>query len=164
VGFSAYNMSKVQALGDSFIALTSVLEPLVADHAIEIKLARENALISMWANIGGIEYLPDVWTMLDGMKGIDAKLDLAIEDFEEAYAAALLNEGSSSRFKDIPQGTCIHFPPNYSIYECQAWEWARSYPYTGVGLDLIAESSWNQCLLEYYGWPPGTQSGMVISA
>ncbi len=164
VGFSAYDMSKVQALGDSFIALTSVLEPLVADHAIEIKLARESALISMWANIGGIEYLPDVWTMLDGMKGIDAQLDLAIEDFEEAYAAALLNEGSSSRFKDIPQGTCIHFPPNYSIYECQAWEWARSYPYTGIGLDLIAESSWNQCLLEYYGWPPGTQSGMVISA
>lgn len=162
VGFSAFDMSKVQAMGDSFIALTKVLEPLVSEHAIEIKRARENALISMWANIGGIEYLPDLMTMMDGIKGLDPKLDTAIACFEVAYDEALMRDGSSWRFKEIPQGACIHFPPNFSIYDCQAWEWARQYPYTGIGLDLVAQSSWNQCLLEYYGWPPGTQSGVAI--
>ena len=48
-------------------------------------------------------------------------------------------------------GLNINFPPSLSQYNSVSYPWERQFVYTQVGLDLIAESSWNDCLMAYYG-------------
>jgi hypothetical protein len=35
-------------------------------------------------------------------------------------------------------------------YNMNGWAWARQFIYDGVELDLVAESSWVDCLMTYY--------------
>jgi hypothetical protein len=158
ITISAFNMSLVDELGDRFIELTEVLEPLVEDHADEIKEARDLAVDGKWANIGGWEYLADVYTLFEGLAGIDSGLDLAIAAFLEAFDASLVNEGNSWRFNDVPQGLVIHFPPILALYDSKSWEWAQQFVYHDIGLDLVDESAWASCLMEYYFSAPGNQN------
>jgi len=158
IALSAFDMSLVDELGVSFIDLTEVLEPLVADNADTIKAARDYALIGKWANIGGWEYLPDAYTLFEGMMGVDSALDDAITAFLEAFDAALVNEGNSERFGDVPSGLNIHFPPSLALYNGESWKWLKQFVYHDIGLDLVDESRWYQCLMEYYFSEDGLQN------
>ena len=155
---SAFDMSLVDEMGERFMELTEVLEPLVSTHSEEVKAARDLAVDGKWANIGGWEYLADAYTLFEGLKGIDSSLDAAIDDFLEAFDAALVNEGDSWRFNDIPHGLVIHFPPILALYDSKSWEWAQQFVYHDIGLDLVDQSAWVACLMEYYLAPPGNQS------
>ena len=155
---SAFDISLVDEMGERFMELTEALEPLVATHADEIKAARDLAVDGKWANIGGWEYLADAYTLFEGLKGIDPSLDLAIDGFLEAFDAALVNEGDSWRFNDIPHGLVIHFPPILALYDSKSWEWAQQFVYHDIGLDLVDQSAWVACLMEYYLAPPGNQN------
>lgn len=157
VALSAFDMSLVDELGAAFIRMTEVLEPLVADNAATVTEARDYALTGMWANIGGWEFLPDAYTLFQGLKGIDSELDLAIDEFLAAFDAALLNSDSSPRFAGIPQGLNIHFPHNLALYNGVSWQWAMQFVYHDIGLDLVEESSWVSCMMEYYFSAPGKQ-------
>jgi len=157
VALSAFDMSLVDELGEAFMAMTEVLRPLVADNADTIKAARDYALDGKWANIGGWEYVPDAYTLFEGMLGIDPVLDHAIGEFLAAFDAALVNEGSSDRFGEVPRGLNINFPPCLANYNSASWEWAKQFVYHDIGLDIIENSSWAQCLMEYYFSDPGEQ-------
>jgi hypothetical protein len=157
VALSAFDMSLMDELGSAFIEMTEVLEPLVADNADQIKAAWDYALVGKWANIGGWEYLPDAWSLFEGMRGMDGELDIAIDNFQAAFEAALVNEGNSWRFEDVPHGLNIHFPPSLASYDSESWKWAQQFVYHDIGLDLVEESSWVSCLMEYYFSSPGTQ-------
>lgn len=158
VAFSAFDMSLVDELGEAFIDMTKVLEPLVADNADTIKAAWDYALMGNWANIGGWEYLPDAYSLFGGMMGVDPALDLAIGAFQEAFDAALVNEGSSERFGEVPSGLNIHFPPSLATYNGESWKWLKQFVYHDIGLDLVDESRWYQCLMEYYFSEDGLQN------
>lgn len=157
VSFSAFDMSLVDELGEAFMDMTEVLEPLVSANAEVIGEAWDHALIGMWANVGGWEYLPDVYTLFSDLKGIDSELDVAIDAFLAAFDAALVNNGSSPRFDDVPSGLNINFPPNLALYNGESWKWAMQFVYHDIGLDLVDGSSWVNCLMEYYFSAPGTQ-------
>ena len=157
VAFSAFDMSCVDELGTSFINVTEALEPLVAENADAIKAAWDHALIGKWANIGGWEYLPDTRTLFGDLLGIDDNLDTAIAEFMIAFDAALVNEGNSARFDDVPSGLNINFPPSLASYNGESWKWAMQFVYHDIGLDLVDQSSWVDCLMEYYFSPPGNQ-------
>ncbi len=157
VSFSAFDMSLVEELGAAFMDMTDVLEPLVADNADVVREAWDHALIGMWANVGGWEYLPDACTLFNDLKGIDSELDVAIDAFLDAFDAALVNSGCSPRFDDVPSGLNINFPPNLALYNGESWKWAMQFVYHDIGLDLVDESSWVECLMEYYFSAPGNQ-------
>ncbi|HUV61057.1 MAG TPA: clostripain-related cysteine peptidase [Thermoplasmata archaeon] len=154
---SAFNISLIDELGEQFTKMTAALEPLVASHADEIKEARDIAVQGKWANIGGWEYLADVYTLFEELKGVDAGLDDSITSFLDAFNAALVNEGNSPRFGEIPHGLVVHFPPSLALYNSESWKWAQQFVYHDIGLDLVDESSWVSCLMEYYFSAPGTQ-------
>jgi len=158
VAFSAFDESKVGAAGACFIELTAVLEPLVVEYAAEIKFARDAANTGIWANINGWEYLADVCTFFEGMKGLDPALDTSIDAFLVAFDASLLCEGHSEVLGDLPQGAVIHFPPCLALYDSVSWWWAKQFVYNDIGLDLVDDSRWYQCLMEYYFSEPGDQS------
>lgn len=158
VAFSAFNQSMIGTAGERFIELTAVLEPLVVDYAVEIKAARDAANTGIWANIGGWEYLADVCTFFEGMKGLDPVLDTSIDAFLVAFDASLLSEGHSEVLGDLPQGAVIHFPPCLALYDSVSWWWAKQFVYNDIGLDLVDDSRWYQCLMEYYFSEPGEQS------
>jgi hypothetical protein len=158
VALSSFDQSKIGAAGESFMELTAVLEPLVAKYHDEIKAARDVANTGIWANIGGWEYLADVCTLFDELKGLDPGLDLAIDDFIGKFDAALLNEGNSDVLGDLPQGAVINFPPILALYDSVSWWWAKQFVYNDLGLDLVDGSRWDQCLMEYYSAEPGQQS------
>ncbi len=157
VALSAFDMSLVDEMGAAFIGMTNVLEPLVADNSDVVKAAWDYALIGKWANIGGWEYLPDAYSLFGAMKGIDGDLDSSIEAFQAAFDAALVNEGNSWRFGDVPSGLNINFPPSLATYESESWKWAKQFVYHDIGLDIVDQSRWYQCLMEYYFSMPGTQ-------
>jgi len=158
ITISAFNESLVDELGERFIELTKALEPLVATHSEEIKAARDVAVDGKWANIGGWEYLADVYTLFEELIGIDDDLDIAIAAFLEAFDASLVNEGNSWRFYDVPHGMVIHFPPILALYDSKSWGWAQQFVYHDIGLDLVDQSAWVSCLMEYYFSAPGTQN------
>jgi hypothetical protein len=158
ITISAFNMSLVDELGERFIELTEALEPLVATHADDIKEARDVAVDGKWANIGGWEYLADVYTLFEELVGIDDGLDIAIEAFLDAFDASLINEGNSWRFYEVPHGMVIHFPPILALYDSKSWQWAQQFVYHDIGLDLVDQSAWVSCLMEYYFSAPGYQS------
>jgi hypothetical protein len=157
VAFSAFDMSLMDEFGAAFIRVTEVLEPLVADNADTIMAVRDLALNGMWANIGGWEYLPDAYSLFEGMIGMDPALDTAIAEFQTAFEAALLNNGSSYRFMGVPSGLNINFPPSLASYNGESWKWAMQFVYHDIGLDLVDGSRWVECLMEYYFSAPGTQ-------
>ena len=155
---SAFDISLVDEMGERFIELTDALEPLVATYADDIKAGRDLAVDGKWANIGGWEYLADAYTLLGELKGIDSSLDVAIDGFLGAFDAALVNEGNSWRFDDVPHGLVIHFPPILALYDSKSWGWAQQFVYHDIGLDLVDQSAWVSCLMEYYFAPPGYQN------
>jgi len=157
VAFSAFDMSLMDEFGAAFMHMTEVLEPLVADNADTIMAVRDLALNGMWANIGGWEYLPDAYSLFEGMIGMDPALDTAIAEFQTAFEAALLNNGSSYRFMGVPSGLNINFPPSLASYNGESWKWAMQFVYHDIGLDLVDGSRWVECLMEYYFSAPGTQ-------
>jgi len=158
VALSAFDMSLVDELGAAFIEMTELLEPLVADNAEVVKDAWDYALVGKWANIGGWEYLPDAYSLFSAMTGIDKDLDAAIATFQTAFDAALVNEGNSWRFDEVPNGLNINFPPSLATYNSETWKWAKQFVYHDIELDLVDESRWYQCLMEYYFSEDGLQN------
>jgi hypothetical protein len=154
---SAFDMSLVDELGAAFIDVAAALEPLVVENADAVKAALNYAFICNRQSMGGYEYVPDVYTLFRELKGVDDDLDDAIESFSCAFNAALLNEGSSAKFKDVITGLNVWFPPCLALYNGMAWDWSRQFVYHDIGLDLVDDSRWYQCLMEYYFAMEGLQ-------
>ncbi len=165
ISCSAFDISLIEELGERFKQLTAALEPLVASHAEEVEEARALAVQGKWANIGGWEYLADVYTLFEELRGIDPGLDVSITSFLDAFDAALVNEGNSQRLGEIPHGLVVHFPSSLALYNSESWKWAQQFVYHDIGLDLVDESSWVSCMMEYYFSASGTQycPNMVIA-
>lgn len=149
-GVAAFDMSKIQALGDAFTAFTEALLPLVADNALVIWEARNAAMVTKWANIGGWEWIPDVYAFIDGLEGVDPALDTAISAWQTAFADALLAEAHSRSMGTSLHGLGFWFPPCLANYYSASWKWAEQFVYEDIGLDIVSESAWVDCLMEYY--------------
>jgi hypothetical protein len=156
--FSAFDMSLMDELGDAFIEMTAVLEPLVADNADAVQAAWNHAFVTVRQSMGGWEFVPSAYTLFADLKGLDEGLDIAIDRFLDAFDAALVNEGSSDKLGDAPTGLNIWFPPCLANYNSAAWEWAKQFVYHDIGLDLVDSSSWVDCLMEYYFSEDGLQN------
>jgi len=147
---SAFDLTKTAAMGPTFDKMTALLLPLIPEHMKQIESARGYALVGTWTNQAGYEWTPDAWTFFDGLRGMDAQLDQAITDWEATFSAAMIAEDHSAKYHDTVHGLNIHFPPSLSMYNCNGYLWERQFVYTEVGLDIIAESSWNDCLMAYF--------------
>ena len=156
--FSAFDMSLMDELGSAFIEMTEALEPLVADNAGAVHAAWTHAFVTIRQSMGGWEFVPSAYTLFADLRGLDDGLDAAITSFMEAFDAALVNEGSSPKLGDAPTGLNIYFPPCLANYNSAAWEWAKQFVYHDIDLDLVDESRWYQCLMEYYFSADGLQN------
>jgi len=148
---SAFRMSDVPALGSAFIGFTETLLPLIEHHQVDVMAARSAALIGIWANMGGYEWLPDMCKFMEGLTGaLSDDLDLAIESFMVAYEAALVTHAHSPQYDGRAYGINFWFPPSVSQYDSCSWFWAQQFDYDESGLDIVEESSWTDCLFAYY--------------
>jgi len=148
---ASFDMSQVDSLGDAFVQLTRVLENLLPEHAKGLEEARGYAFQGNWNNVvAGYEWMPDVYTLFDLMKGVDNDLNAAIGVFEQAFDNAVIAESHSERLGDSPHGLNIWFPPSLFHYDPEPWPWLSQFDYDDIGLDLVAESSWVDCLMAYY--------------
>jgi len=151
VTMAAFDMSKAAVLGDSFVEMTRVLEGLLPEHAQELGDARGYAFQGTWNNVvAGYEWMPDAYTLFDLLKGISPELDTAIDAFEQAFNDAVFAEAHSERLGESPHGLNIWFPPSLFHYDPEPWPWLSQFVYHEVGLDLVEESSWVDCLMAYY--------------
>jgi len=149
---SAFDMSKMGAVGDAFSEFTAVLEPIIPDHMKEVERARGYALLGTWNNMAGWEWNPDLITFLEGLKAIEGhpELNAAIDEFEMAFDAACVAEDHSTRYKDTVHGLHFWFPPSLSMYNSNGYTWAKQFVYHDIGLDIVGESAWYDCLMTYY--------------
>jgi len=148
---AAIDLSKMGALGSAFAGFTEALLPLVAEYWMEIEQARGSAQVTQWANSAGYEWMPDVNAFIQGMKGVEPTLDEAIAVWDAAFAEAILAEAHSRKMGTGVYGLNFWFPPSLSGYVSQSWIWARQFVYHEVDLDIVSESAWVDCLMEYYG-------------
>jgi hypothetical protein len=151
---AAIDTSKMAAVGDAFQAFAQTLKPLINDNRKQVENARGYALVGTWANMAGYEWMPDVYTFVEGLRSIDGHPELtsAIDAFEQAFNAAVLAEAHSKKYHDTVHGLNFWFPPSLSQYNMQGWAWARQFVYEDSGLDLVdGNSPWVQCLMTYYG-------------
>jgi hypothetical protein len=65
-------------------------------------------------------------------------------------ALAVLAEDSSAKYHDTVHGLKFWFPPSLAQFNSNGWTWARQFVYCDVGLDIVSESSWADCLMAYY--------------
>jgi hypothetical protein len=150
---SAFDMSKVDGLGRSFSTFTETLEPLFEHYMRQIEGARGSALIGPWANIASIEWGIDMIEYMECLQESitdQPALASAIMDFMSAYDAALLAEDHSRKYHDTAHGLTVNFPPSLSNYESRSWVWGQQFVYHEIGLDIVAESMWYDCLMAYY--------------
>jgi len=149
----AVDTSKLDALGDAFGQFCTVLEPIIPDHMKVIEDARGYALIGQWANMAGWEWTPDVGTFVEGLREIPGhpELTAAIDEFKMAYDDAIIAEAHSKRYKDTVTGLSLWFPPSLSQYNSIGYYYCQQFVYHDIGLDLVAETSWVDCLMTYYG-------------
>ena len=151
---AAIDTSKMAALGDAFQSFATVLKPLINDHMKEVEAARGYSLIGTWTNMAGYEWMPDVYTFVEGLRSIDGHPELtsAIDAFEQAFDAAIMAQANSKKYHDTVHGLNFWFPPSLAQYNMQGWIWARQFVYENSGLDLVdGNSPWVQCLMTYYG-------------
>jgi len=147
---SAWDLSKADELGGAFVDMTMVLDDLIMENWEAVEEARGYALQGNWANMAGYEWMPDAYSLFDGLMGMDPELDEAIESFEKAFGDSLILEAHSRRLGEGVHGLNIWFPPSLPQYNSQGWIWARQFVYADIGLDLVAESAWYDCLMSYY--------------
>ncbi len=147
---AAFDMSKMASLGGAFVDFTELLLPLVAENWFEIEDARGAAQVTQWANSAGYEWMPDVYSFIEGLEGMDTTLDAAISAWKAAFADVLVAEAHSERMGTNIHGMNFWFPPSLSQYNSQGWVWAQQFVYHSICLDLVSESAWVDCLMEYY--------------
>ncbi len=147
---AAFDMSKIAAVGGAFTRFTETLLPLVEDHWFVVEEARGAAQVTQWANSAGYEWMPDVYSFIEGLEGMDAGLDVTISAWKVAFSEALIAEAHSKRMGENIHGMNFWFPPSLSQYYSQGWIWAQQFVYHEIGLDLAEESAWVDCLMEYY--------------
>ncbi len=149
---SAFDTSKMSAVGEAFTEFTGVFKPVIPDHMKEIEGARGYSLIGTWGNVAGWEWNPDLITFVEGLRSIAGHPELtgAIDKLEMAFDAACIAEDHSKKYHDTVHGLSFWFPPSLSMYNSNGYEWAKQFVYHGVGLDIVAESSWYDCLMTYY--------------
>jgi len=151
---AAIDLSKMAALGDAFQELATTLRPLIDEHRDEIERARGYALIGQWANMAGYEWMPDVYTFVEGLRAIEGhpELTAAVDAFLSAHDDAVLAQANSKKYQDTVHGMNFWFPPSLAQYDMMGWTWARQFVYEDIGLDLVqGESPWYLCLMTYYG-------------
>jgi hypothetical protein len=151
---AAIDTSKMATVGDAFQTFAKVLKPLINDHKKQIQDARGYSLVGTWTNMAGYEWMPDVYTFVEGLRAISGHPELtsAIDAFEHAFNAALFAQDNSKKYHDTVHGLNFWFPPSLSQYNMQGWTWARQFIYENSGLDLVdGNSPWVQCLMTYYG-------------
>jgi hypothetical protein len=149
---AAIDMSKMDALGEAFNAVAEALEPLIKDHMKEIERARGYALVGTWTNMAGYEWMPDVYTFIDGLRTVigHPELTAAIDSFEMAFDEAVFAQANSKKYHDTVHGLNFWFPPSLAQYNMMGWTWARQFVYEDIGLDLVESTNWYDCLMTYY--------------
>lgn len=150
---AAFDTSKLDALGAAFTQFTEVLEPIIPDHMVQVEEARGYALIGAWGNMAGWEWNPDMITFAEGLRAIDGHPELvsAIDALMMAYDDACIAENHSTKHHGTVHGMHFWFPPSLSMYNSNGYAWAKQFVYHNIGLDIVAESSWYDCLMAYYG-------------
>ena len=149
---AAFDMRKIGAVGEAFTEFTTVFKPIIPDHMKEIEAARGYSLIGTWGNMAGWEWNPDLITFVEGLRAIAGhpELTAAIDTLEMAFDAACIAEDHSRKYHDTVHGIHFWFPPSLSMYNSNGYTWAKQFVYHDIGLDLVAESSWYDCLMTYY--------------
>jgi len=149
----AIDTSKLDALGDAFGQFCAVFEPIIPDHMKAIEDARGYSLIGQWANMAGYEWTPDIGIFLEGLREIPGhpELTAAIDGFKMAYDDAIMAEAHSRRYKDTVTGLSFWFPPSLAQYNSMGYYYCQQFVYHDIGLDLVAETSWVDCLMTYFG-------------
>lgn len=149
---SAFDTSKMSAVGEAFTEFTRVFKPIIPDHMKEIEAARGYSMIGTWGNVAGWEWDPDLITFVEGLRSIAGHPELtgAIDTLEIAFDAACIAEDHSKKYHDTVHGLSFWFPPSLSMYNSNGYEWAKQFVYHDIGLDIVEESSWYDCLMTYY--------------
>jgi len=149
---AAIDTTKMDAVGVAFDKVTDALLPLIPDHMKQVERARGYALIGTWTNMAGYAWMPDVKMFIDGLRVMTDHPGLiaAIDGFDAAFDTAVIAAANSEKYHDTVHGMNFWFPASMSQYNMRGYSWAQQFVYTDVGLDLISQSSWVDCLMAYY--------------
>ena len=92
-----------------------------------------------------------MWVFFTDLEQIEnSSLYDAIGELKSALGEAVIAEGHSFRYRDVPHGISFWFPPSLRKYNCDEVTYDGQFIYDECQLDLVAASVWVDCLLDYY--------------
>ena len=148
---SAYDLSKAGAVGEAFCHITWALQEQMRDNRTVIAPARDHSEIGLNNAVDQSEYLHDLWVFFSDLEAIeDNSLREAIQELKLAFSEAVIAEGHSFRYREIPHGMSFWFPPSIRKSVCDYVTYDGRFFYSDSGLDIVEESLWLICLEDYY--------------
>ena len=155
VTISAFNMSNIEIVGDAFSKVTEILKDKMEQYRNIVAPARDHSLLGPDGVIASTNYMVDVYTFFNDLQFIpDPDLQNAIQKFEQIYNNSLIAEAHSRQYREIPHGLNLWFPPTLSKYQSDGATINGQFIYKDCDLDIISESHWVHCLMDYYGVLP----------
>jgi len=91
-------------------------------------------------------------TFADCLRTIQGHPELiaAIDNLDAAFDEACIAEDHSKHYKDTVHGLHVWFPPSLAMYNSNGYTWAKQFVYHDIGLDIVQESAWYDCLMTYF--------------
>ena len=148
---SACDLSRIGEVGQTFCRVSELLVDQMKDHRTIIAPARDHSEIGLNNAILDSEYLHDLNIFFTDLLAIpDPALQEAINLLLQAFDKAVIAEGHAPRYRSVPHGLSFWFPPSLQRWDCEEVTYGGRFFYDESELDLVAESSWVECLMDYY--------------
>jgi hypothetical protein len=152
---SVTDMLNIDLVGDTFNKITQALVDNMKKYRNIVAQSRDHSLVDPQGSVLCTNFMVDGYKFFDELLSIpDSDLQLAIQEFEQNFNNSLIAEWHSHQFRDIPHGLTLWFPPTINKYQSDGATLNGQIFYENCSLDMVSDSFWEHCLMDYYGMLP----------
>ncbi|MCJ7606936.1 MAG: clostripain-related cysteine peptidase, partial [Thermoplasmata archaeon] len=148
---SVIDLSKMDAVGDAFSALSDAILPKDKAFANPFNIAAQHYFVAMWENNMGCGFTSDVRGMFgeiaSALRDSHPTVAALCDDIVSSASDAIVKEWASWRFRGRITGMSVFTPSSIGIYEV-GWD-ALNRVYGDMGLDFTEDTGWDEVLLTY---------------
>jgi hypothetical protein len=159
---SAFDLSRIEAVVGAHAAFAEVTMGLFGDLYNLLPHARDRSMVGTYGSTTDADYTSDIGAFMNSVqelldeRGVAyPELDRAIETFWATYQQALIVELHAEKYRWVPHGLSIWYPPSPNRFDTPEKEDApfgsdMDYLDPGIGLDFVGDSIWPEYLSAYF--------------
>jgi hypothetical protein len=159
---SAFDLSRIGAVAEAHAVFAEVTMGLFSDLYNLLPHARDRSMVGTFGSTTDADYTSDIGAFMNGIqelleeRGVAyEELDRAIDAFRITYQEALIVELHAEKYRWVPHGLSVWYPPSPNRFDTPEKEDApfasdMDYLDPGIGLDFVDDSIWPEYLSAYF--------------